>query len=736
MSLVTGLPTPVHLPYELVTSNTFNIPSFLGVIDARPTANATWTLPALQSIMTFMARGSFLVVKNESNFNITVLTTGSDTIDGASQTVIPAGSILTLATSNTTDWKIISNGSSGGGVLNGTFTVGIDFATIQDALDFFAGKQLGEVTLIVPAGTYPENLDLSGISSAIRFSHLQATQETKGLLIRGDSRRIAGVSYISGGRQSATCDSVYDNNAAPTAIVAYNPPLGTLHGTINLVNVGGTPSNTVAVTIVSAPDVDPDDYEGFAGAIQQPDFNALGVVIGDKVAIRDTAGNLSVRNVTLVNGNEITFNGIATTFDLEGSSITFEPNVQVLNTASTNTPTLAASQTSCSIQGLRFVVDPTATAVRNNLIAIGSSTLQLDGCVFEDIGNVTEGNVALYGNSAIFGSDRSGTQIIDPAVSGASTPYVYDDLVFKGPGPITILGGGFIQLKTLAAGLRMTGSRVYGGSWWLIGGNNAPGSALVAHVSEYGSSEMQATGWKSMMTTDKSVIRAFRYFNGFKCGGGSNPAIALSGGSELVQELGAMILTGQGSSIGIRCQVGSSVKIGRTLLEAGGDNLALKNYDFGIVLQDQSTMGTGLGTGITFDTVPVGYSVTGGSRLCLDNTAIAPNGVLTHVASAPVDSVVEIQELDGGAARLMTLNPTLVFVDQPAYVGKRFSLYGTGTAQAHTLTLGGGATFSGVGINGTTIATFAALSEGEGLTFEVVSTSRVQVLSFNNVLYS
>lgn len=61
-------PSLVNLPVTYVTANTYNIPSYLGYINATPTADAIFTLPSRQSY----SEGSWVQIKNQSAYTITV----------------------------------------------------------------------------------------------------------------------------------------------------------------------------------------------------------------------------------------------------------------------------------------------------------------------------------------------------------------------------------------------------------------------------------------------------------------------------------------------------------------------------------------------------------------------------------------------------------------------------------------------------------------------------------------
>lgn len=61
-------PSLVNLPVLSVTSNTLDLPSYLGYVNATPTANATYKLPVLKSY----SEGAWTQIKNQSVYTITI----------------------------------------------------------------------------------------------------------------------------------------------------------------------------------------------------------------------------------------------------------------------------------------------------------------------------------------------------------------------------------------------------------------------------------------------------------------------------------------------------------------------------------------------------------------------------------------------------------------------------------------------------------------------------------------
>lgn len=92
---------------------------------------------------------------------------------------------------------------------------------------------------------------------------------------------------------------------------------------------------------------------------------------------------------------------------------------------------------------------------------------------------------------------------------------------------------------------------------------------------------------------------------------------------------------------------------------------------------------------------------------------------LMHTANGPLATTHNIQRLGGAGARAMTLSAT----ELALMVDKEFTIHST-TAQLHTITLSGGATWP----DGLTVLTFPAVV-GETVTFRVLSSTSVEIPS-------
>jgi hypothetical protein len=84
-------------------------------------------------------------------------------------------------------------------------TVGVDFPTIQAVFDSFKGKNIGDMTVIIPPGTYTEYLNLEGFTAQlptylrdVRQGDVLVSDVFKGLQILGDNRAYGpGKSYVN-----------------------------------------------------------------------------------------------------------------------------------------------------------------------------------------------------------------------------------------------------------------------------------------------------------------------------------------------------------------------------------------------------------------------------------------------------------------------------------------------------------------------------------------------------------
>ena len=163
------------------------------------------------------------------------------------------------------------------------------------------------------------------------------------LTIRGDTRELAGLSYL---HNSAISSSKSDAGV----------------GTITLSNSG----NDLIV----------------AASTTNPDFASDGWGNGDKIRVIDDSGNYSEATVSSVSGNTITLSTTAPTVGSVGSSVTLVPNKKLYNAS--GIPILFTNaELSLTLQGLSIETSGTAD-IFTILVALGAK-LTLENCVVSDL---------------------------------------------------------------------------------------------------------------------------------------------------------------------------------------------------------------------------------------------------------------------------------------------------------------------------------------------------------------
>ena len=388
--------------------------------------------------------------------------------------------------------------------------------SIQAAIDSLAGTNAQGRTISISPGTYVENLVIENFSAGPSFESTQAQPVTSGFSIVGDPRWIAGATYMHGLYQSVYTQQLYDSDTNPTQIVGYSPPLGTLHGNVTITNVGSSPSNVVAVTITGAPALDIDTPYGFPGVIQQPDFVACGIVVGDHVLIKDADGLITELSITAVSGNQITLNG---SVDLGGNNatLTFCPNVKVLNKSGFQN-TCSISGPSLTLRGIRFSIDPSASNVQNNLFVMGPTTIDMSGCLIDDLPGLTASTVLLNTGCSINGYEVLGSP--DTAPGTFSTLFQYNhNSVVTGTSQLSSIFPSPVDITyniSVAQAMLVSGANVAGGTWDVIGATNVvPNtySGVFAQSSVFSPTTLRINGYVIGLTSQQSEISTSDYLN-------------------------------------------------------------------------------------------------------------------------------------------------------------------------------------------------------------------------------
>jgi len=196
MAALTGEPIPFHYNQSTVTSNVYSIPSNLGLIFAAPTANATWTLPAINGAIPIIV-GAFLEIVNSSAFTITLVPSGTDTIVG--WTLIPANSSTIVSCDETTTWRVVSN-SSQSGLVSGS---GATFTKSDGTqLDVILNRSTNVAAAIIHWQTAGTDDFVLGTPSGANYAYLGATDRTflvslgtGGLAVTGGSSSSPAISW-------------------------------------------------------------------------------------------------------------------------------------------------------------------------------------------------------------------------------------------------------------------------------------------------------------------------------------------------------------------------------------------------------------------------------------------------------------------------------------------------------------------------------------------------------------
>lgn len=90
----------------------------LGIVDARITEDAVWTLPSLRKVK----EGDVLIVRNATAYSITVVADPEDTVGGFRDVAVPAESCSILSAEGSRTWRVLVSVSSRSDLLPGSPT--------------------------------------------------------------------------------------------------------------------------------------------------------------------------------------------------------------------------------------------------------------------------------------------------------------------------------------------------------------------------------------------------------------------------------------------------------------------------------------------------------------------------------------------------------------------------------------------------------------------------------------
>jgi hypothetical protein len=216
---------------------------------------------------------------------------------------------------------------------------GNSYQTIQNAVNYFQGKTCSGCTITVAAGTYVENVVVSGVNVG---------GDTEDLQIIGDTRPIAGMTYAH---------SAYAIANLQGTITPATYPLATYGaGAITLSNTG---ASDVTVTCAGT----------------AVDFALAGVVAGDTCYVRNNAGTWTQYTVLTAVGAVVTMTvpivGVTTA---AGASITFLPNRKIIPTTVPSTAVLIES----NVTFTGFQTSFAAAGANRNGLRVSNAKIHLD----------------------------------------------------------------------------------------------------------------------------------------------------------------------------------------------------------------------------------------------------------------------------------------------------------------------------------------------------------------------
>lgn len=305
--------------------------------------------------------------------------------------------------------------------------IGQDCPHLQAALNSVAGQHAQAKLIVLPPGVHKGPFRFDRSASTVSIEGF-----TLGLRVMGDSRNLSGLTYIHG------IPCVHTFNDLGSGLVE-----------LNLLD-----SNYLQIKATGL------------------DLVKSGLGKDDKIIIRDTQGNLSERNVILVETNTIKFDGVPLTGI---TSVTFCPNVVLTIDEKSQDPLFVVANASLTFRGIRFTATSPKTQ-RSLIIILGNSVVNAVGCIFDDIDRKIETPVIVSMGSLLLGCEVDEYEkYLEKETDARSTKY-----------PITIIGGIANNLKV------STGAAIGESCLTLIGssGNGCllkPGSTCVpTHLIVFG----------------------------------------------------------------------------------------------------------------------------------------------------------------------------------------------------------------------------------------------------------
>lgn len=277
-----------------------------------------------------------------------------------------------------------------------TLTVGTskNFSTLQSAIDMMATLDVVDCVIQLDPGTYTENVSITRLN----------TNKVTDLIIKGDTRRFVGMTLVSG-------------------------------ATGNIFGITGMGSGTMTLSNVTTTIV-------AIGSVTNPDFTAAGLVVGDRVMIRDSAGTGNDLTVASVGTNSFTVNAApANAVTGNGCYIIFKPNVIVQNSGNPNITFLIESG-NLSLIGIE-IINKSGASDYYAAIETFRSRLCMSNCVIR-VENVAAGKL------------QRGVQIYDGELYFANPAIGYLGSI---SGPVSLIN--YSASKGSSCGILVGNSRVY-----------------------------------------------------------------------------------------------------------------------------------------------------------------------------------------------------------------------------------------------------------------------------------
>ncbi len=550
--------------------------------------------------------------------------------------------------------------------------------TIQEAIDYFAGRHTMNGTILIAAGQYHETLSLNKISSA--FSKNNSVMPYDGFSIIGDTRLYVGSTYLQGGYNS--------NNKNVSS-------MGTAYAIINLVN--GT--NTIQVT-------------GPTGL----DFIAMGVVVGDAIKIRDNTPSWNDRLITGRTSDTLTYSGSPLTVGGVGSAFILCPDVEILGSVASDSP-IFMSGCIANLQGLwcNTSVARGAAVGLAAVLSIQSASAFVLNCLFDNATNnllAGQPNVEVIDGALIGRRHSTPDELFGLAANAAST------IIGSGAGNFGLFMG-----TGLVGGIDLN---VFDASNGIASEQNMSYEPLTVGITQIvncGTAVILARMGRIWLSRFM-IVQCFR---GLSITDGSYALIGRSGVPNIINSTSAT------NSYCINVDSGSYLRV--------TGPVALSNANVGVLISRSSTVNLDGAasifsfSGLSNTVVTENLSTYNAMLQTLTLNNVFTNAVGTNIVMENSFPAQLLGVATSAPPVTLTMNPAAATIfGYGLYLGKTFTISSLNGA-AHTLTLSG--TYFkrfGNSPDPSTVATFGGTDSF--LTFHVENATSVRVLNSAGVTFS